>query len=120
MSFEMSSRDVYGVTILDLEGRLVLGDGTSMLREGVRACLNSSKRIVINMAHVDYIDSAGLGELVGCHTAAVNRGAAVGLMKVNDRVHGVLRVTKMYSVFDVFPDEPAAVAGMQAKTVSPT
>ena len=117
MSLQMSSREVYGIMILDLKGRLTLGDGTSMLREGVRACLNSSKKIVINLAHVDYIDSAGLGELVGCYTAAVNRGSAVGLMKVNDRVHGLLRVTKLYSVFDVFPDEPAAVAGMQAKEV---
>jgi len=115
MSFQMSSRDVHGVTILDLKGRLVLGEGTSMLREGVRACLNGSRKVVINMAHVDYMDSAGLGELVGCYAAAANRGAVIGLMKVNDRVHGLLRVTKMYSVFDVYTDEPSAVAGMQEK-----
>lgn len=108
MSLQMSSREVYGVTILDLQGKLTLGDGTSMLREGVRACLNSSKRIVINLAHVDYIDSAGLGELVGCHTAAVNRGAAVGLMKVNDRVHGLLRSRLVLSLEcpQCFTNEP--------------
>ena len=117
MSFEMSSRDVYGVTILDLKGRLMLGEGTSLLREGVRACLNHNLRIVINLAHIDYIDSAGLGELVGCQAAAANRGAVIGLMKLNERVHDLLRVTKLYSVFEVFADEPAAVSGMQARAV---
>jgi anti-sigma B factor antagonist len=115
MSMQMSSRDVEGVTILDLKGRLTLGDGTSMLREGVRACLNQSKQIVINLAGVDYIDSAGLGELVGCHAAAANRSAVLGLMNVNDRVHGLLRVTKLYSVFEVFNSEDAAVLGMKAQ-----
>jgi len=120
MSFEMSSRDVYGVTVLDLKGRLVLGEGTSELREGVRACLNHSQRVVINLAQVDYIDSAGLGELVGCHASAANRGSAIGLMKLNDRVHGLLQMTKLYTVFDVFVDEPSAIAGMQSKIVRST
>ena len=117
MSFQMASRDLEGVTILDMKGRLMLGEGTSMLREGVRACLNRSRRIVLNLEHVEYIDSAGLGELVGCHAAASNRGAVIGLMKVNDRVHGLLQVNKLYSVFHVFKDEPSAVSGMLAKSV---
>jgi anti-sigma B factor antagonist len=117
MAFEMSSRDVNGVTILDLKGRLVLGEGTSMLREGVRACLNQSKRVIINMAHVEYIDSAGLGELVGCYAAATNRGAVISLMKVSDRVHGLLKITKMYSVFAVHPDEMSAVAQLQESAI---
>lgn len=114
MSIQMSSRDVEGVTILDLKGKIMLGEGTSMLREGVRACLNQSKLVVVNLAEVDYIDSAGLGELVGCHAAAANRGAALSLMKVNDKVHGLLKVTKLYSVFEVFGSEEAAVQGMKA------
>jgi anti-sigma B factor antagonist len=117
MSFAISSRDVYGVTVLDLKGRLVLGEGTSELREGVRACLNHSQRVVINMAHVDYIDSAGLGELVSCHAAAAKRKSAIGQMKLNERIHGVIQMTRLYTVFEVFVDEPSAIAGMQAKTV---
>ncbi len=113
MAIQMASRDVDGVTILDLKGRLLLGEGTSMLREGVRACLNHNTKIVLNLKEVDYIDSAGLGELVGCHASAANRGAVIALMKVNDRVHGLLKVTKLYSVFAVYTDEAAAVAGMK-------
>lgn len=118
MAVQMASRDVEGVTILDLKGKLLLGEGTSMLREGVRACLNHNNKIIINLADVDYIDSAGLGELVGCHAAAANRGAAVALMKVNDRVHGLLKVTKLYSVFAVYTDEAAAVAGIKDQSAS--
>jgi anti-sigma B factor antagonist len=114
MAMQMSSRDVEGVTILDLKGRLTLGEGTSMLREGVRACLNQSRKILLNLGQVEYIDSAGLGELVGCQAAAANRGAALGLLNVKDRVHGLLQVTKLYSVFEVFNSEDAAVLGMKA------
>lgn len=109
MAIQMSSRDVEGVTILDFKGRLVLGEGTTMLREGVRACLNQSKKVIVNLAGVEYIDSAGLGELVGCHAAAASRGAVVALLNVSERIHGILQVTKLYSVFEVFKDEKTAV-----------
>ena len=115
MAMQMASRDVQGVTILDLKGRLTLGDGTSMLREGVLACLNQSKMIVVNLTHVDYIDSAGLGELVGGYTSAVNRGAVIGLMGLNSRVHDLMRVTKLFSVFAVYSDDASAVTGMKAQ-----
>jgi len=116
MAVQMASRDVDGVTILDLKGKLLLGEGASMLREGVRACLNHNDKVVINLEGVDYIDSAGLGELVGAHASAASRGAAIALMKVNDRVHGLLRVTKLYSVFAVYDDEASAVAGLKQQT----
>lgn len=116
MAAHMASREIDGVTILDFKGKLLLGEGTSMLREGVRACLNQSNKIIINLAEVDYIDSAGLGELVGCHASAATRGAVVALMKVNDRVHGLLKVTKLYSVFAVYTEEAAAVAGIKEQT----
>lgn len=109
MAIQMASRDVEGVTILDLKGRLMLGEGTNMLREGVRACLNQSQKVVINLGGVEYIDSAGLGELVGCHASAANKGAVVALLNVNERIHGILQVTKLYSVFEVFKDEKAAL-----------
>lgn len=109
MAIQLSSRDVDGVTILDLKGRLMLGEGTNMLREGVRACLNHSQKVIINLAGVEYIDSAGLGELVGCHAAAASRGAALALLNVSEKIHGILKITKLYSVFDVFKDEKEAV-----------
>lgn len=109
MAIQMSSRDVDGVTILDLKGRLMLGEGTNMLREGVRACLNHSQKVIINLGGVEYIDSAGLGELVGCHAAATGRGAKLALLNVSEKIHGILKITKLYSVFDVYKDEKTAV-----------
>ena len=111
MSLNVATREVDGVTILDLGGRITLGDTSSgKLRETVREILGSgSKKILVNLGDVSYIDSSGLGELVSTYTTASNQGAAVKLLNVQKKVQDLLQITKLYTVFDSFDNEADAV-----------
>jgi anti-sigma B factor antagonist len=108
MTIETREKD--GVTFLDLTGKITLGDGSVVLREGVRNEIALGKqRIVINLAGVSYIDSSGLGELISAFTAAKNRGITLKLLNLTKRIHELMQITKLYTVFDVFDDEGAAI-----------
>ncbi len=110
MALAIDSREVAKVTILDLTGRIVLGDEIDQLRTAVRNLLAAGKnRIVLNLAAVDYIDSSGVGELVGSFTTVRNSGGELKLLSLSQKVHDVLHVTKLYTVFDIKDDEFHAV-----------
>jgi len=103
-------RTVGDVKILDWSGKITLGEGTSALRNKVRDIVNSgSKKIVFNLADVNYIDSAGVGELMAAYTSVTNLGGKLKLLNLTKRLHEVLAITKLLTVFDVFSDEKAAV-----------
>jgi len=111
MSMNVKIRHVEGVTVLDLSGKITLGDGSIALREAVRDALSAgSKKILINLADVNYIDSAGLGELVGSYTSVKNAGGELKLLKLSKKVRDLLVITKLLTVFDVKDDEKEAVA----------
>jgi len=110
MPLKIDSREVARVTILDVRGRIVLGDEIHSLRDAVRGLVaDEKKKIILNLADVDYIDSSGVGELVGCYTTVKNSGGELKLLNLSQKVQDVLHVTKLYTVFDVRDDEFQAV-----------
>ena len=110
MSMKFKTRQVDGVTILDLSGRITLGEGSVTLRDAVKDSLSKgNKRILLNLANVDYIDSSGIGELVSAYTSVKNAGGELKLLQLTKKVHDLLQITKLYTVFDVRDDETAAV-----------
>src|SRR6266513_3913604 len=110
MSLKSSQRQVDGVTILDLSGRITLGEGSVVLRDTIREVLGKGeKKILLNLGDVTYIDSSGIGELVSAFTAVRKEGGELKLLKLTKKVHDLLQITKLYTVFDVKDDETSAV-----------
>jgi anti-sigma B factor antagonist len=108
---KVSTRQVDGVTILDLSGRITLGEGSVQLRDAVRDLLSKgSKKILLNLGDVNYIDSSGIGELVSAYTTVRNQGGDLKLLNLTKKVHDLLQITKLYTVFDIKDDEASAVA----------
>ncbi|HUY82838.1 MAG TPA: STAS domain-containing protein [Acidobacteriaceae bacterium] len=108
---KITTRQVDGVTILDLSGRITLGEGSVLLRDAVRDLLaKGSKNILLNLGDVNYIDSSGIGELVSAYTTARNQGGELKLLNLTKKVHDLLQITKLYTVFDVKDDEASAIA----------
>jgi anti-sigma B factor antagonist len=111
VSLNASTRLVNAVAIVDLSGRITLGEGSGKLRDTIREILGTGqKKIVLNLGDVSYIDSSGLGELVSSYTTASNQGAKLKLVNVQSKVHDLLQITKLYTVFDTFTDEATAVS----------
>jgi anti-sigma B factor antagonist len=107
---KITNREVDHVTILDISGRIVLGAETETLRTAVRELVGKGKKkIILNLAGVDYIDSSGVGELVSSFTAVRNSGGELKLLNLTQKVQDVLNVTKLYTVFDIKDDEFKAV-----------
>ena len=114
MSMKFQTRQVDDVTILDLSGRITLGEGSVTLRDAVRDVLaKGSKKILLNLGDVNYIDSSGIGELVSAFTTVKNQGGELKLLNLTKKVHDLLQITKLYTVFDVKDDETAAVKGFK-------
>jgi anti-sigma B factor antagonist len=102
---------VDGVTILDLSGRITLGEGSVQLRDVVRDLLSEgNKQFLVNLADVGYIDSSGIGELMSAYTSVRNQGGEVKLLHLTKKVHNLLQITKLYTVFDIREDEAHAIA----------
>jgi anti-sigma B factor antagonist len=111
MSMKLTTREVSGVTIVDLSGKITLGEGGKTLRDEVHTLLAAgSKKIVLNLADVNYIDSSGLGELVSAYTAVKNAGGELKLLNLTSKVRDLLVITKLVTVFDVKDDEASAVS----------
>ena len=111
MSMKVNTRQVDGITILDLSGRITLGEGSVQLRDAVRDLLaKGSKLILLNLADVNYIDSSGIGELVSAYTTVRNQGGELKLLNLTKKVHDLLQITKLYTVFDVKDDEASAIS----------
>ena len=111
MSMKFTSREVDGVTVLDLSGKIVLGEGSVTIRDAVRDVLaKGSNKILLNLADINYIDSSGIGELVSALTAVKNAGGALKLLQLTKKVKDLLQITKLYTVFDIYDDEAEAIA----------
>ena len=110
MSMKASTRQVDGITVVDLSGRITLGEGSVILRDTVRDLVaKGNKKILLNLGDVNYIDSSGIGELVSAFTSVRNQGGELKLLNLTKKVHDLLQITKLYTVFDVKDDEAAAV-----------
>ena len=110
MSMTATTRKVEGVSIVDLSGRITIGEGTVVLKEAVRSLLNKREMsILLNLGDVSYIDSSGIGELVSGFTTVTNQGGKLKLLNLTKRVKDLLQITKLYTVFEVHTDEAAAV-----------
>jgi len=114
MALRATPRDAGQVMVVDLGGRITLGDGSALLRKTIRGLLEDQRRsILLNLADVDYIDSSGIGELVSGYTAVKNQGGELKLLHLTKKVRDILQITKLYTVFDVFSDEPTALGSFQ-------
>src|SRR5579871_2310887 len=110
MSLKTSTRQVDGVTILDMSGRITLGEGSVVLRDTIRDMVaQGNKKLLLNLGDVTYIDSSGIGELVSAFTAVRKEGGELKLLNLTKKVHDLLQITKLYTVFDVRDDEAAAI-----------
>ena len=114
MALTIASREVDGVTVLDLSGRITLGEGSVQLRDAIRDLIGKGeKNILLSLGDVNYIDSSGLGELVSAFTTAKNQNADVKLLNLTKKVKDVLQVTKLYTVFDIYDDEAHAIGSFK-------
>ncbi len=109
MALKLSTRLLDGIVVLDCSGRIVFGEETTALRDAVKNLLAETKQIVLNLGGVSYIDSGGLGTLVGLYTSARSCGGSIKLANLTQRVGDLLQVTKLLTVFDVYDGEDKAV-----------
>jgi anti-sigma B factor antagonist len=110
MSVKLNTRQVGDVTVVDVSGRITLGEGSSQLRDELRdLTAKGNKKILLNLSDVTYIDSSGIGELVSGFTTVTNQGGTLKLLGLTKRVKDLLQITKLYTVFDVHEEEAHAV-----------
>src|SRR6202158_1712267 len=103
-------REAAGVTVVDIGGRITLGEGSALLRKTIRELLEDQRTLILlNLADVDYIDSSGIGELVSAYTTVKGRGGDLKLLHLTKKVHDLLQLTKLYTVFEVYTEESAAL-----------
>jgi anti-sigma B factor antagonist len=109
-SLQGTCREVNDVAVVDFSGKITLGEGSSVLRNTIRGLLDRGHRkILLNLADVDYIDSSGIGELVSAYTAVRTASGEMKLLQLTRRVHDILQITRLFTVFDVQSDEDSAV-----------
>jgi anti-sigma B factor antagonist len=114
VSMKATIRQVDSVVVVDISGRITLGEGCAQLRELIRDQLTKgNKRVLLNLADVTYIDSSGIGELVSAYTAVSNQGGQLKLLNLTKKVHDLLQITKLYTVFDIHDDEAKAISSFQ-------
>jgi anti-sigma B factor antagonist len=111
VALKMTNREVDGVAVVALDGRIVLGEESNALRERVKALMaEGKKKVVLNMDNITFIDSAGLGTLVAAHHSVKTQGASLRLCHLGSKFQEVLQITKLLTVFDVYKSEAEAVA----------
>ena len=119
MALTAKTRKVGDVSIVDLNGKITLGENTGILRDELRSLLaQGTKNIVLNMADVGYVDSAGLGELVGAYTTATNQGGALKLLHLQGKMKDLMQITKLHTIFPAYDDEKSAVASFKASATA--
>ncbi len=110
MSAVIKHRDVEGIAILDIAGKITLGEGSSAVRDAIRDInVSGQNKILLNLSEVSYIDSAGMGELISAYTSTTNRGGTIKLLGLTKRVKDLLQITKLYTVFDIHEEESHAI-----------
>ncbi|HUJ31098.1 MAG TPA: STAS domain-containing protein [Candidatus Acidoferrum sp.] len=114
MSLQGTSREIGDIAIVDFSGKITLGEGSSVLRKTVRELIDRGHRkILLNLADVDYIDSSGIGELVSAYTTVRGVSGEMKLLQLTRRVHDILQITRLFTVFDVQSDEEVALRSFQ-------
>lgn len=112
---EIAERKVSDVTILDLSGKMTLGEGDEMLKQTINTLLAAgNKKLVLNLENVPYIDSAGLGEVVRTHTTVSRQGGSLKLLNLTKRIEDLLSITKLLTVFDTYDSEAEAIKSFSA------
>jgi anti-sigma B factor antagonist len=110
VSMKANNRQVDGITVVDMSGRITLGEGSVVLRDSIRDLISKGqKKILLNLGDVTYIDSSGIGELVSAFTAVRREGGELKLLNLTKKVHDLLQITKLYTVFDIKDDEATAI-----------
>ncbi len=111
MSLKVNVRQAGDVAVVDLSGKITLGEGSGALRDTIADVSGKgNKNILLNMADVTYIDSAGLGELVGSYTSVTNKGGQLKLVALQNKIKDLMQITKLHTVFMVFETEDEAIA----------
>jgi len=111
----INERNAGNVTILDLDGRITIGEGSVQLREAVRRLLEQGhKNLLIDLGKVDYVDSSGIGELVSCYTTTKNQAGQLKLLNLTKKIKDLLSITKLLTVFETFEDEGEALKSFDA------
>jgi anti-sigma B factor antagonist len=114
MDLRATYRDAGVVTVVDIGGRITLGEGSALLRKTIRELLDEGRtKIVLNLADVNYIDSSGIGELVTAFTTVKKNGGNLKLLHLTKKVHDLLQLTKLFTVFDVYSDENTAIVSFR-------
>jgi len=107
---KIEERTVSGVIVLDLKGKMLIGEGDELLREKINGLVEEGKsKILLNLAEVPYVDSAGLGEIVRCYTTVSRKDGALKLLNLTKRLQDLLSITKLLTVFETFDSEEEAV-----------
>jgi anti-sigma B factor antagonist len=110
VAIQATCRQIGDVAIVDFSGKITLGEGSAMLRKMVRDLIDGGqKKIIISLYDVDYIDSSGIGELVSAYTTVKNANGELKLLHLTKRVHDILQITRLFTVFDVQSDEETAI-----------
>jgi anti-sigma B factor antagonist len=114
--FTINQREAEGVTILDLGGKITIGEGSTRFREAVRRLIEQNRKLVLlNFADVNYVDSSGIGELVSAYTTLSNQGGKLKLLNLPKRIRDLLRITKLLTVFESFEEEATALQSFSAE-----
>jgi len=114
VALQGTCREVGDVAVVDFSGKITLGEGSATLRKLVRELVeNGRRKILLNLADVDYIDSSGIGELVGAYTTVRSASGELKLVHLTKRVRDIIQITRLFTVFDVQPDEASAVRSFQ-------
>jgi anti-sigma B factor antagonist len=111
MSLDITTSEIDGISVLALNGRIVLGEESNLFRQKVKGMIgDGKKKIILNMANVTYIDSAGLGILVAAHVSAKKEGAALHLSNLGNKFHDVLQLTRLLTIFSVYDTQADAIS----------
>jgi anti-sigma B factor antagonist len=115
MALQATPRQVGDVAVVDLSGRITLGRESAILRTTVRELVEQGyRKILLNLADIDYIDSSGIGELISAHTTISGLNGELKLLQLTRRVHDLLQITRLFTVFDVQSDEVTAIRSFRA------
>ena len=118
MALKLSTRDVNGVTIIDLSGRIVFGDEAAMLRDKVKSIIPTNSRVILNLSQISYIDSGGIGTMVSLFTSARAAGGDIKLVNLTKRVGDLLQITKLITIFETYDSENQALQAFTQKAAS--
>jgi len=114
VSLQATCRDVGEIAVVDFSGKITLGEGSATLRRMIRELVaKGHRKILLNLGDVDYIDSSGIGELVGAYTTVRGASGELKLVYLTKRVRDIIQITRLFTVFDVQPDEAAAIRSFE-------